>query len=129
MEQMERDERAPSGELVPMADEDPLLALPSGPQPALVDPRPDLLPTDKLTAGDFEKLLLVVAREVDGCVSRIYTGSPGNDSTALTWSDSTRLDPHTATRASDTPISLRTTWAPRSRITPAAGGRSGWSGW
>jgi hypothetical protein len=63
---VQRDEEFLSEQLIPLADDDPLLAPPLGSEPLLVDPRLDLLPTYELTPDNFEKLLLKVAQEVDG---------------------------------------------------------------
>jgi hypothetical protein len=53
-------------ELLRLGDDDPLRAPPAGPQPLLLDPRPDLLPLHELTPEDFERLLLKVVEEVEG---------------------------------------------------------------
>jgi hypothetical protein len=53
-------------ELLRLGDDDPLRAPPAGPQPLLLDPRPDLLSLDELTPEDFERLLLKVVEEVEG---------------------------------------------------------------
>lgn len=74
---MEQDGRSSPEELVPLTDDDPLLAPPSGPQPVLVDPRPQLLPFHELTPDDFERLLVTVAQEVDGLRELHKYGVPG----------------------------------------------------
>ena len=74
---MEQDNRSSPDELVPLTADDPLLAPPSGRQPVLVDPRPQLLPLHELTPDDFERLLLTVAREVDGLRQLHKYGVPG----------------------------------------------------
>lgn len=74
---MEQDDRSSSEELVPLTDDDPLLAPPTGQQPLLIDPRPHLLPIHELTPDEFEKLLLKVAREVDGLRGLHKYGVPG----------------------------------------------------
>jgi hypothetical protein len=74
---VEPDDRASSEELAPLTDDDLLLAPPTGRQPLVVDPRPHLLPFHELTPDDFEKLLLKVAREVDGLRELHKYGVPG----------------------------------------------------
>jgi hypothetical protein len=74
---VEADDRSSSEELVPLTDDDPLLTPPTGQQPLVVDPRPHLLPFHELTPDDFEKLLLKVAREVDGLRELHKYGVPG----------------------------------------------------
>lgn len=74
---MEQDERFLSEELAPLTDDDLLLAPPTGRQPLVVDPRPHLLPIHELTPDDFEKLMLKVAREVDGLRELHKYGIPG----------------------------------------------------
>ncbi len=68
---------APTEQPQPLNEDDPLVAPPSGPQPSLLDRRPALLPTGALTPLDFERLLLDVAREVDGIREVHLYGVPG----------------------------------------------------
>jgi hypothetical protein len=74
---VEQDDRSSPEALVPLTEDDPLQTPPSGPQPVLVDPRPQLLPFHELTPDDFERLLVTVAREVDGLRELHKYGVPG----------------------------------------------------
>jgi hypothetical protein len=64
-------------DLMRLGDDDPLRAPPAGPQPLLLDPRPDLLPIHELTPEDFERLLLKVVEEVEGLREVRLYGLPG----------------------------------------------------
>jgi hypothetical protein len=74
---VEQDDMSSPEELVPLTEDDPLLAPPSRQQPVLADPRPQLLPFHELTPDDFERLLVTVAREVDGPRDLHKYGVPG----------------------------------------------------
>jgi hypothetical protein len=61
----------------PLAEDDPRLGPPSQVTETPVDPQLALLPTHEMTWPDFERLLLRVAREVQGLRSVRLFGNPG----------------------------------------------------
>jgi hypothetical protein len=64
-------------ELMRLGDDDPLRAPPAGPQPLMLDPRPDLLPIHEPAPEDFERLLLKVVEEIEGLREVHLYGVPG----------------------------------------------------
>lgn len=66
-----------SDEVVPIAEDDPRLARPGRVTAAPVDPQLRLLPTHEMDWPDFERLLLRIAREVQGLRSVKLFGNPG----------------------------------------------------
>ncbi len=64
-------------ELHPIAVSDPLLAPPDALTEPLIDPQLDLLPTHQMRWEDFERLLLRVARDVEGLHPLMLFGTRG----------------------------------------------------